>query len=376
MIRSQLPALLGLLLLGFWYGVISAPTFGQEPTGTQLEFTEGVIVLTDGRVFSGTIKTVAGGYRIDWNGTYAIVPFGKVDVTAENLNQAYLALRDRVLKPTAEDHLQLAEWCLENQLVGQARSEVSRALSLEPLRPEARVLMVQIDEILNPPQKSVQLPTAAAMTIDGFLRGTEHTSGGLSRDSQQDFMRHVQPLLLNKCGNAYCHGQAATNSFKLTPLQRGSAGNRLQIQANQDQVLARINRDEPSLSHLLVQATAPDAQHRKIFLGTRGQQQYQILADWVAGVTGKEISGGTSAVAASLEPEVVNPIQQTSGELPATTERPAWNEKALLDEVRAQTRPDPFDPEVFNRRVHGATARELRHQKLATEKNTDRQSKQ
>lgn len=46
--------------------------------------------------------------------------------------------------------------------------------------------------------------------------------------------------------------------------------------------------------------------------------------------------------------------------MPEQAQADLFNEKQLLQEVRNQSQPDPFDPDVFNRRVHGATARELR----------------
>lgn len=347
--------------------------WGEPATETQLEFTEGVIVLDDGRVFSGTISNVAGGYRVDWNETYAIVPFAKVDVTAPTLNAAYIALRDRVLKPTAADHLQLAEWCLSNKLVGQARSEVTKALTLEPLRPEARVLMAQIDELLNPEKQKMQVPSQAAMTIDGFLREEQNRSSGMSRQAHQDFIRQLQPLLMNKCGNATCHGAAAQNSFQLQAIQRGTSGNRLQSQQNLDAVLKFVDRDQPGRSRLLLTDPSLDAIHRKVFLGSRGAIQYQLLANWVAAVAGKPlVASPQSAIAATPVPTALpnasNPIRllvgETHGDSPAQVTTPA-QQAAIRQAAIQQSQPDPFDPEVFNRRVHGSTAGELKESNRA-----------
>ncbi|MBT5017301.1 hypothetical protein N8590_01310 [bacterium] len=368
--NSLPPSLFFLILTLTIYQGVSQQSWGQSTIETQLEFSEGVIVLDDGRVFSGKISNVAGGYRIDWSGTYAIVPFGKVDVTSPSLNGAYIALRDRTLKPTAADHLQLAEWCLTNDLVGQARSEVTKALTLEPLRPESRVMMSQIDQRLNPEKQKIKIPNQAAMTIDGFLRAKENRSGGMVRETHQDFIRQVQPLLMNKCGNAYCHGQAAKNAFHLEPIQRGTSGNRLQSQQNMEAVLKFIDKGNPSRSKLLLTDPSIDAIHRKVFLGSRGALQYKILTDWVVDVAGKPLQ--ETPLSTSPVTTQIQTIQLTGAEMinsPQVQVEPTPEQQAaILTENREQTRRDPFDPDVFNRRVHGLTARELKEGETLDEK--------
>ncbi len=350
-------------------GQIQTPNATQTPGSPGLDFTDGVIVLEDGRVFSGRISNVAGGYRIDNNGTYGIVPFGKVYVTARTLNEAYIALRDRTLNPRADDHLVLAEWCLTNNLVGQARTEVSRALKLEPLRPESRALMVKIEEKLNPAKKQVQLPSGPAMTMDGFLRPQERTSAGLSRETHQKFIRHIQPLIHNKCGNAYCHGQAAKNGFHLDAIRQGSLGNKLQSQSNLENVLQQLDLKSPERSPFLMKAIAVDSHHQKIFLGPHGNDQHQVLKDWVASVA-RDLIGSpkSNTIANAEELDSQEVIQQTSAEMnsPETTATPATTprrESIRLQDILNQSQPDPFDPDIFNRRVHGGTAKELREGK-------------
>lgn len=358
------------------YSGTSQQSWGQSTPKTQLEFSEGVIVLDDGRVFSGKINNVAGGYRIDWNGTYAIVPFRKVDVTSPSLNGAYLALRDRNLKPTAADHLQLAEWCLTNDLVGQARSEATKALTLEPLRPEARVMMSKIDERLNPEKQKIKLPNQTAMTIDGFLRAKENRSGGMNRETHQEFIRQVQPLLMNKCGNAYCHGQAAKNAFHLEPIQRGTAGNRLQSQQNMEAVLKFIDKGNPASSKLLLTDPSLNAIHRKVFLGSKGALQFKLLSDWVAAVAGKPIQASQPRpTLAAIPSQTSAEIQLVGAEMSSPSSKQAEptpeQQAAILNTNREQTQPDPFDPELFNRRVHGATAKELKEGKSFLGKATE-----
>lgn len=323
-----------------------------QSTQAANEFSRGVIVLTDGRVFSGEISTVAGGYRVDTNGTYAIVPFGKVDVTAETLNEAYLSLRNRILKPTANDHLRLADWCWRNQLIGQARTETVKALTLEPLRPEARAMMKQIDDKLNPEREEVRLPSQAAMTIDGFLRAEERRASGLSREAQQNFIRQVQPLLLNKCGNAHCHGSATKTEFQLHPIQRGYSGHRLQSEENLQQVLKWIDREQPGRSQLLLIDPQLSQNHSRLFVGSKGEMHHRILKEWVIELTGRPLNSPPQPQTVQANPTIQQVVSESS-------KSKLTQAKQVVDAAISQQKPDPFDPEIFNRRVHGATASQL-----------------
>lgn len=379
----------------------------SEPeAATSLTFSEGVLVLEDGRVFQGRIETVVGGYRVTTSGSIATIPLTKIRATAPTLHQAYLALRDQIQKPKADDHLVLAEWCLQQNLVGEARTEVAQALKLDPLRQDARLLMQQIDKLLNPEPERPKLPTGPAMTPDGFLRPSQQTVTGMTRETHQHFVRTIQPLLLNRCGNAYCHGEAAKNDFRLQNIVQGRAGQALPSQANLDQVLKYVDRKQPEASRLLT--ILQDPPHEKVFPGTRGAEQAQILTDWILALTAETRSPSTkprtatairtASAAESAIDENFPDLTLESGIVPAAASQPAAVgvdeatqatspngpgmppltggtqpqkvahpnaserniEQRLLETVRQQSLPDPFDPEIFNRAKHGATARELR----------------
>src|SRR5262245_32796537 len=59
----------------------------------------GVVVLLDGRVFQGSLLEVPGGYRIDRQGGFVVIPFDQIRLTAETLPNAYELLRKSIKEP-------------------------------------------------------------------------------------------------------------------------------------------------------------------------------------------------------------------------------------------------------------------------------------
>lgn len=349
---------------------------------------QGVIVLTDGRVFSGRITETGGGYRIDFDNTFVVIPFEQTRVTSATLGDAYIVIRDGLKSPLAVDHLKLAEWCQANNLITEARIEAATALKLEPLRRDARALLWQIDQKMNAQAQATA--GGDAVQADSVTTTTpvaaEVLAGGMSKETQQTFIRQVQPLLFNKCGNVHCHGSEAQNSFMLSGNRSSSTNDRLGSEANLEAVMRQINTQSPASSPLLTKPSELLGSHRKVFQGGAGGTQRQLLVNWVTQVASEQAqsnpqrpptrlpkaldaaelpgmspTGSTATI--GTEPGRLSP-PVTAGPL---TARPGFSGSgsATLSntELRAildQQQPDAFDPEVFNRLVHGASSSELK----------------
>lgn len=338
-----------------------------------------VVVLNDGRVFSGTLQPVGGGYRVNQKTGYVIVPFDQVRLTSKSLPEAYKTLRESIQKPSTEDHLRLAEWCLENNLIGQARTEVTQALALEPLRQEARNLLQKIDGELESDAPAKKPPTA--MTADGFLIRPDQTHAGISPDLHREFIQRIQPLMMNKCGNAHCHGSATKTSFEIASARRVSHKSRSASDDNLFEVLTLIDPNQPRQSRLLLEPATPSTHHKDLFLGPLGNQHYRMLEAWITKVakSAPDAVGPRERIepTPALQPTIIQASGMSRdrglGQDPATqtieTPEPARlpmnatqqditehihqsKEAQLLNRIRTETAPDPFDPEVFNRRMH------------------------
>jgi len=241
-----------------------------------------MMVLNDGRVLYGQISERPGGYMIESPGSKQVVPYELIRLLASSLEDAYVKQRDAMKMPRAGDHLALAQWCKDNKLYALATEQLEAALKLEPNRGEARRMLQEVVDLTQ-----TKSPPAAGRyrVITGGAPVVERTSAGISPGSQTEFVRRVQPILVNRCGNATCHGSASDNSFKLINVRSGLRQQRLETELNLAAVLKQIDTRKPSQSPLLVRP-ADDAsrEHRGAFSAVAGASQQQRLREWVLAV--------------------------------------------------------------------------------------------
>jgi hypothetical protein len=337
--------------------------------GKAEETREGCIVLRDGTVRTGKIVELAAGYQIATQKGTFVFNYDQIRVVADSLPEAYQQIRDSYERPTAAAHLDLGRWCAKNGLMEEALIEAEDALVLEPQRKEAVELLRQAEVALNlapvnepPPADRVPVPVTM-----------------VSSEAQAEFIRRIQPLALNRCGNGNCHGSGSTSELKLAAVRTGSSPQKVRSEQNLQAILKYIDGAYPSDSRLLVVPRTADGVHDGLFTGNRGTDQYKTLLAWVERVAQEH--GQVAARPRRREvadwregPRLtVRPRPKTApAEEPLEVEAPAEIETTAAevvshepDEQRSGLRsetvqrllknqePDAFDPEEFNRLVHG-----------------------
>ena len=338
-----------------------------------------VLVLFDGRVVTGNITEQNGGYFVlQANGGQVFMPFDVIRLAATSLAEAYEKQRDTLKRPTAGDHLTLAQWCFDNKLHDEAKEQLAAALRLEPQRSDARSLLKQV--------AAAQENAAAGAPRDGQADATAAASSsramsGLQPATSGDFTRRIQPVLVNKCGNATCHGSASNNSFHLLNPGLARRQRRLETEQNLTATLGQIDRERPDLSPLLRKPQDRESLvHRGVFIGPLGDGQIKMLQEWVRQAAGEmdepvvvasaeeppeiqQASGvaapgeGAVSQAGAVSPLVIEiprtPKPRERAEPPVRRSAPALDDAAFLKSILDEERPDPFDPDEFNRQVHG-----------------------
>jgi len=323
----------------------------------------GVIVLFDGRVIGGKVEEVAAGYLLTRpDGFSETIPSAYVRVSAETLDAAYEKMRDSIRVPLPHEHVELAQWCAKQGLLDAAQEQLTEALRLDPNRRDARELLKQIDAMLHQKPIHAAADTPQPRTGDGFIAPEARTATDVSRETTAAFVRRAQPLLLNKCGNAACHGPQTTTPFQLAHVRSG-AGSRAATLDNLQAVLRRIDARTPETSPLL-ESLATGA-HKRVFQGQAGKTQRIQLEDWLR-LAAVDLEGGSDVAATPKDfPDVIAAMnvvpakEMAAAGLKKAEEPPklrAIPKETLLRAVLEEERPDPFDPEAFNRAVHGAEA--------------------
>jgi hypothetical protein len=321
-----------------------------------------VLVLFDGRVIGGTIEEGPSGYRLTRrDGFSETIPAAFVRVAADSLEAAYQTMRDSIRAPLPNEHVELAEWCIKQGLYVEAEEQLGEALRLDPNRRDARDLLRTVDSLTRRKPIHAAAEDPRSRTDDGFEAAAPRTATDLSREAMATFVRRTQPLLLNKCGNASCHGSKTTTEFQLTAA-RGGTGPRATTLANLDMILSRINAGSVASSPLL-ESLSSDA-HQRVFSGAAGKAQRTQLEAWLKQAAGVSDAGGEKAtpsfpdVMAAMNVVVEEP--PIAGGLKKAARPPQLKPVEESDVVKAvleSERPDPFDPDAFNRAVHGAAAR-------------------
>lgn len=343
------------VLGGVALGLAAAFCVADEPASARSLH---VLVLKSGALVDGEIHESAGGYLVELPTGEMLVPYDTVEVAAPDRHDAYRRLRERLPSRTPAMHAGLARWCLSHAMYDEARTELRDSLSLDPNDREARSMLRRLDELLHPETPPAAETDSPRVADNGSAppAAEVRSLAGLPRDVARDFVARVQPLLMNKCGNAACHGTAGRTDFHIAPVRRGSGSSRLLTERNLAAVLRRIDMAHPAQSQLLA---ACQGEHghtgRPIFEGPGAKEQHETLRQWIDAVARDQMQGETRpqqpwALDRHIEDEKSAAMTLIRGrEEPAAPQPP----EDILDRVLREERKDAFDPDEFNRRVHG-----------------------
>lgn len=343
---------------------------------------EKLLVMTNGRVVSGQLTPRAGGYDVVLPAGRMFVPSKQIRFQADSMDDAYQRMRATLQELTPNTHLDLARWCLANNLQSYARREALDALHLDPHRTDAQRMLESLvrennrsQHVLTPQMSSEQFQRGQ---VEQTVAPERRSLGGLPADRAKEFTQRIQPLMTNKCGNARCHG-AGRNSFSLVSLRRSATS--VASEQNLAAVLNQLDFQNPDQSPLL-QATQGlhGGNHQPLFPGQSGGRQVDTLREWVRAVAA-ELAPTEPAALQNIDEN--KPVEQTSFRtLPddsgvkkslaisnvdepdaagqSSGMAPTFNldGKFIRDAVVA-TRYDEFDPDVFNLRYHGRRRSEM-----------------
>lgn len=352
--------------------------------GAATQSNEGVLLLRNGSLLRGEITQTGGGFDV-------VVEVGRIHVKADDvefhcrtLEEGYQRKRALIQPGDLRGRLDLAQWCQRHGLLESAAEELALATALAPNHPLIPLIERRIKMSLCRPEPAERPPEPvdSAPSPEELDRSVRKMPPG----SVEEFTQTIQPILVNRCSAAECHGPGSDHAFHLLRIPSGRPASRRLTQRNLHATLAWIDRDQPARSKLLTVPVEPHGSAQAIFT-VHQRDQYQRIVNWVHQVAGQ--AGSIDHVAATPKEEVpphvrppwqanaaghtalVSPSSdQPSNVVPAVPLAslhashaigavgfgPGGNPR-ITDPmvVRGASLPhvapvDPFDPEVFNRR--------------------------
>jgi len=362
MLRPKLPILSLILLLA------SSSLACADDLADLARPQQGVLVLRGGQVLAGEITQAGDHY-------YLTLPTGEISVRATevafrcaDLGEAYLRRRESINAARLDERIKLVEWCLQYDLYAPAAREIAEAKQQWPNDPrigalERRMLLRERDAAATSAMDDRSTEPSLA-ELDQMVRDLPPSAASL-------FTNTIQPLLLNQCATAACHGTHRTNEFALQRSNVTRTPSRRLTLRNLGHTLAQIDREHPDASPLLTQPAGLAGSNHEIAFSDPNNAGHKQLVAWVKLVAGKTSPNVSSAdlPADSALLQFAPPAAAASSKaaglpangaerraaFPAATESnepatPTFNTTQRGGLVRPDGSYDPLDPEVFNRR--------------------------
>jgi len=366
---------------------------------------DGVLLLRNGNVLQGTISRSGDRYRVTSRGASLRVPADRVVLFRRSTADVYRELKRRLPRENSGNYELLARWCLKNDLLDEASQEIAALEAVNAQHPALPQLERQLRAAMDVksrqvvthadyqefagPQATAHPPTpsfsdqAAPKSPQTISLRTQRPLSASARPeavvrfsdkSRITFVRSIQPMIVQSCGTAGCHGGDTALPFQLNRLALIAGSHPKVFEQNLQAIVELLSADSPQQSPLIMMAQRRHGPPGHSYAPLR-QRQIDLLTAWVADVTGFEEStdpqegevassgesdnspGATSAKAGTGR--FPNNIRQP-GDVDASRE-PTFEELNSLDwsvldeqikpveEVQAFVPRDPFDPEIFNR---------------------------
>lgn len=324
-----------------------------------------VLILKNEYTMEGDIERVGDRYRVRRKLGETWVPADRVLILLSSLPEAYAYLRGRINLEDPDERLRLARWCRANNLNQQALAELQVAAHLRPDHTETQRLLQTWKQI--PPMADAPKTVAktSASTAQDELPPVEVTTESLGL-----FVTRVQPILMNTC--ARCHATGHGGKFHLGQVYEDSIANRRTMERNLSAVLAQVNLDQPEASRLLTKSISDHARTGQAPLRDHQAAPYRTLEMWVKLTVANNPhlrEGRPSSV-----PQAVSSVSPPFAlERPAkNTEESEWGAESRVPSASSLPPPpstsakgadtptnitDPYDPELFNRKMHPKTSK-------------------
>jgi hypothetical protein len=256
--------------------LLPAVAWGQTSLAPQA----GMLLLRNGHTLEGQI-TRAGDYYIVTLGESGEIRMraSEVEALCASLDEAYEFKARHLSGRGPTPHLDLAEWCLRNDLHARCAEQLIAAMRIDPTN--ARLLLLEQRLALAIEEPAPAVPTTAAPAAAVRAEQLDKTIRALPKSSVEKFATVVQPILLNRCAAGNCHGPNSASDFRLMRPPAGQIANQRFTQRNLYATLQQVRPSDPESSPLL---TMPQGRHGTSLMAVfdkHSQNQLDELTQWV-----------------------------------------------------------------------------------------------
>lgn len=262
----------------------------------------GVLLLNNGEVLRGKISYGQGVFEVGLPLGAIQVRASEVELCCRDIEEAYLRKRSMASPTSPAEQLELAQWCERQNLLATAGRHLERAEALAPNHPLIPLLRRRIEfagrELVGAASTTERSTagkaastSASVPSADDLERMTENLPPGV----MERFVREVQPLLLNYCTAAGCHGPRSSTGLSLLRIRPGSPPSRRTNQRNLHALLQWIDRQQPEASPLLTEPIRAHGTAAAPIFANHQAVHYRTIVDWVYQMASPEQPADTLA---------------------------------------------------------------------------------
>jgi len=311
---------------------------------------DGLLLLRNGEAVRGRISRAGEYYYVAVQNGEIRIQADSVELLCRDLEEGYRQKRAATRNGSVEDHLRLAAWCEHHKLLGHAASALAAAIDVDPTHPAIAVLERRLRLAMAPPKPA--LPAQSPIQPPPDWEELDRLTDEMPPGSVETFTQTIQPLLVNRCTAAGCHGASTETKFRVLRAQVGRPPRRRLTQRNLHAALQWIDHKDPKASPLLTAPVNPHGTAKTPVFTNSQVAQYQRLVDWVFQVSQKRQAEVPETVSSAHQPPVHAMPAETSGfDFPPPDQEPQPPHPSAPSPGPG----DPFDPEIFNRRYHGTS---------------------